>query len=214
MRLSLEDLFLNRSGGDESVNKAIFLLAVPPDTGQSLLVGCRIPIGIKKHKSICSDQVETASSGLAAEKKDEFVPVWVIEFIHQLLPLIYIHGTVQAQASILSVPAELFENIERLRVVADQHNLVIGVLSDSGQHAIEHLHLSRVPSLDLAIPSSRSFRNIVVWEKPLASWQVHRKIEKVWMIAKLLQQTDGNQRLTSLPAQKALDIRALDEVVV
>lgn len=38
MRLTLEDLFFDGAGRDEAVDKAVFSLAITPDSGEGLLV--------------------------------------------------------------------------------------------------------------------------------------------------------------------------------
>jgi hypothetical protein len=80
MRLPLKNLLLDRSRGDKSVDKTIFLLAVSPYSCEGLLICRWIPVspmsapikkcggrfvggtGIKEDETICADEVEAAAT--------------------------------------------------------------------------------------------------------------------------------------------------------
>ena len=64
MGLTLEDLLFNRASGDEAVDEAVLGLAVTPDTGERLLIGGRVPIGIEEDKAVGANQVQTAATSL------------------------------------------------------------------------------------------------------------------------------------------------------
>jgi len=44
MGLTLEDLFFDGAGRDEAVDKAVFFLAITPDSGEGLLVSGGVPV--------------------------------------------------------------------------------------------------------------------------------------------------------------------------
>jgi hypothetical protein len=48
--LTLKDLFLDGTSGEESIGKASLLLPVSPATSCSLLVDCRVPIRIEEYE--------------------------------------------------------------------------------------------------------------------------------------------------------------------
>jgi len=75
-------------------------LAITPDTGQGLLICGRIPVRVKENQSVGTDQVETASSGLAAEQEHKLVSIWIVEPVDQLLSLVDRHRAIQSQNSV------------------------------------------------------------------------------------------------------------------
>ena len=60
----------------------------------------------------------------------------MIEPIHQFLTLVDVHGAVQTEATISAAAAQLVKHVESLRVIADEDDLVVGVLPDPGEHAV------------------------------------------------------------------------------
>ena len=79
---------------------------------------------------------------------------------------------------------------------------------------IQDHHLSRVPRFDVPISSTGGLGDEVRRKTVVTSGQVLGKVEKIRMIAELLQHPDRFQRLTSFPPQQALDIRTVDEILV
>lgn len=55
---------------------------------------------VEEDKAVRADEVDTASSSLATEKKHELLAVRVIELVDKLLPLVNRHGAVQAEVAI------------------------------------------------------------------------------------------------------------------
>ena len=214
MRLALEDLLLDRPRRDEPIHEAVLLLAVTPHSRQGLLVRRRVPVGVEEDQPVGTDQVQAAAAGLAAEQEDELLSLGVVELVHQLLAFVDVHRAVQTQRPVASGAAQLVEDVEGLGVVADQHDLVVGVLSDASQHAVEHHHLARVPRLDVSIPAASIFGHVIGREEFFAAWEVARQVQKVRVVAQLLEQADGLERLTALASEQAPDVRALDEVLV
>lgn len=214
MRLALENLLFDRSRGNESVDKAVFLLPVTPDTGQRLLISGWVPVWIEQDESVGTDEVETTSTGLTTEKKHKLFAIRVIELIHKLRSLFDVHCSIQSQTPISPGSAESLEQIKSLGVVADQYNLIIGVLADSCKHAVEHHHFSRVPALDVSVTTTRLWGCKVFGECVLATWQVFCQVQKIWVVAKFLQNSDRLQRLTTLPSQQTSNLGTLNEVVV
>ncbi len=51
----------------ESVDVALFLLAVSPDSRHSLVVIGWIPVRVKHDKSVCTNQIQATASRLAAQ---------------------------------------------------------------------------------------------------------------------------------------------------
>jgi hypothetical protein len=118
--LSLEDFLLDGSGRLETVDETLLLLPITPDTRQGLLITCtveeawsssgyelnkvhrnsRVPCRIEQDQTVGTDQVDTTSTSFTTEQEDEFFPFRIIEAVDQLLTLVYVHGTVQPQASV------------------------------------------------------------------------------------------------------------------
>lgn len=63
VRLTLKDLFLDRTGGNEAVYEAVLFLSITPDTGKRLLVSSRIPIRVEQDETVSADEVETTATG-------------------------------------------------------------------------------------------------------------------------------------------------------
>jgi len=66
---------------NESVDVALFLLAVSPHTCHCLVVIGRVPVRIKHNETIGSDQIQATPTGLAAEHED------VIWALTQTIPM-------------------------------------------------------------------------------------------------------------------------------
>lgn len=142
MRLTLEDFLFDGAGGDEAVDETVFLLAIAPHAGERLLVGGRVPVRVEENKPIGADKVETAAASFAAKEENKFGAVRVVEFVNELLAFGNIHGAIKAEDAVISGAAELVKNVEGLRVVAYEHDFVVRVLPDTGEHAVENLHFA------------------------------------------------------------------------
>ena len=94
--LALEDLLLDRAGGDEAVYKSVLFLPVAPHPRQRLLVRGWIPVWIKEHQPIGADQIEPTTTGFAGEEEDELGAFGIVELVHQLLPLVDVHRAVES----------------------------------------------------------------------------------------------------------------------
>ena len=57
---------------DQSVDEALLLLSIPPAASHGLLIIGRVPVRVKHHQTIGSDQVQTTPTGLTAQHEDEF----------------------------------------------------------------------------------------------------------------------------------------------
>lgn len=68
----------------ESIDKAGFLLPIPPDTGHGLVIVGWIPVRIEHDQAVCADQVEAAASGFGAQHENEVVSVGVVEILNHL----------------------------------------------------------------------------------------------------------------------------------
>lgn len=109
---------------NESVDEALLGLAVSPNSSERLLVGSWVPIGVEEDEPVGTDEVDTAPSSLGTEEEDKLASVGVVEMVDELLSLGDSHRSVQSQAGVLAVAAESLEEVERLRVVADEDDLV------------------------------------------------------------------------------------------
>ena len=212
--LALEDLLLDRAGRDEAVHEAVFLLAVAPDARQGLLVGGRVPVRVEEHEAVRADEVQAASAGFTAEEEDKLRAVGVVEFVDEFLTFVDVHRAVETEDAVVAAAAEPVEHVERLRVVADEHDFIVGVLPDSRQHAVEDLHLSRVPRPDVAIAASGFSGDIVVREEFFAPREIGGGVEEIGVIAELLQHPDGFEGLRALAAEEGFDVGRLNKVVV
>lgn len=111
-QLSLQDLFFNGTGGDEPIDKASLRLSLTPNTGQSLLIGRRIPIGVEKHQPIGTYEVDAASARLAAEQEDEAVHLFgIIELVDILLTLLRGHCAVQSEGAPIVLSTHTLEHV-------------------------------------------------------------------------------------------------------
>ena len=177
MRLSLEDFLFNGARRDEAVHETVLFLAVAPDPRERLLVGCRVPVRVKEDEPVGSDEVEAAAAGLTAKKKDKLLAVRVVELVDELLALADIHGAIEAEAAVAARATEFVEDIKRLRVVAYQDDFVVGVLADAREHAVEHLHFSRVPGPYFSITAAGILRDVILWKILFASRKIVREVE-------------------------------------
>ena len=172
VRLALEDFFFNGARGDEAVDETVLFLAVAPHARESLLVGRGVPVRIEEDEPVGADEVEAAAAGLAAEEEDELLAVRVVKLVDELLALGDVHGTVEAEAAVATRATELVEDVEGLRVVADEDDFVVRVLADTGEHAVEDLHLARVPGSDFSIAASGVFGDVIFGKVLLAAWEI------------------------------------------
>jgi hypothetical protein len=62
--------------------RTLFLLTITPNTGESLLIRGRIPIGIEEDEAVGTDKIDTTPSSLAGQKKDKLLAFWIVELIH------------------------------------------------------------------------------------------------------------------------------------
>lgn len=214
MRLSLKDLLLDGARRDEAVHETILLLAVAPDSRQGLLVGGRVPVRIKEDEPVAPDEIEAAAARFAAEQEDELGAVRVVEFVDEFLTLVDVHGAVEAEHAVVAGAAELVEDVERLRVIADQDDLVVGVLPDARQHAVEDLHFARIPGSDIAIAASCLLGYVIIREERFATGEVGGQIEEVGVVAEFLEHPDGLERLRAFAPEQRLDVWTIDEEVV
>ena len=183
MRLALKDLLFDRAGRNEAVDEAVLLLPVTPYSSQGLLVGCWVPVRIKENEAIGANEIETAASSFTTEQKDEFFALWIVEFVNKLLSLVDVHGAVEAKTAIVARATKLVEYVKSLGIIADEDDLVIGVLPDSSEHTVEDLHFARVPWLHVSIPPSGVFGDVVIREEQLTAGEIIGKIQKVRVIA-------------------------------
>jgi hypothetical protein len=54
----------------QAVDETVLLLAVTPDAGHGLVVVGRVPVGIKHHEAIGTDQVQPTAASFAAKHED------------------------------------------------------------------------------------------------------------------------------------------------
>ena len=87
----------------EAVDKTVLFLAVTPNTSESLLVSGRIPVRIEEDKAIGADEVETTATGFGREQENELLTGRVVEFLHELLALVDVHGTIKSKAAIPAI---------------------------------------------------------------------------------------------------------------
>ena len=78
--LSLNNLLLDGTGPHEPIDITSLELTLSPDAPCSLLITCRIPIWIEENQSICSDKIDSATTGFAREEKSKAAILQIIEF--------------------------------------------------------------------------------------------------------------------------------------
>lgn len=107
---------------------------------------------VKQNEPIRANQIDTTTTSLATEQEYKLFAFRIIELVDELLSLRDGHGAVQAEEAVsmqvsipfssapntkssLLLPAYPLKEIERLRVIADQHDLVIRRRPESMQEA-------------------------------------------------------------------------------
>ena len=85
-----------------------------------------------------------APARLAGEQKHKRVRRRVVELLHQLLALRDGGAAVQTHRRVVTLPAQQLHQVQRLRVVADDHHPVLGLRAKDGEESSQHGKLSRV----------------------------------------------------------------------
>lgn len=57
--------------GQETVDETRFLLSIAPDSGHSLTVIGRIPVGVKHDQPVCTNQIQATPTSFTAQQKNE-----------------------------------------------------------------------------------------------------------------------------------------------
>lgn len=196
MGLALEDLLLNSSGCDEAVHEAVLLLSISPHSSKRLLVSRWIPVGVEKNQTVRANKIQPTAAGFGRQEKNKFLAFRIVEFVDELLALADVHSPVEAERAVSAGAAQPLEDIERLRVIGDQDDFVVGVGADACQHAVEDLHFAGVPGLDFAVAAATSvFGDVVVGEEGLAAGEVVGKVEEVGVVAELFEEADSFEGL-------------------
>ena len=128
--LPLEHLLLDGARGEEAVQVALLLLTVSPAPRGGLLVVGGVPVGVEQDQAVATDEVDPAPASLGREKEDEAVLGRIVEALDELLPLADAGAAVQAAERVPVVPAERLDQIQSLRVVADDHHAVLRLLPE------------------------------------------------------------------------------------
>ena len=217
--LSLEHLLLDGSGGEQPVQVALLLLPVAPASSRRLLVVGRVPVRIEEHQSVAADEVDAAPARLAGEQKHKRVRRRVVELLHQLLALRDGGAAVQTHRRVVTLPAQQLHQVQRLRVVADDHHPVLGLRAKDGEESSQHGKLSRVklptvhhPSRAAASPSNVVHPGL---EKLPARFETRRALSRVLrpvdhvvdelrVVAQLLQRGDGGEHHRVLSRERRL----------
>jgi hypothetical protein len=55
---------------------------------------------IEQDETICSDQVDTTTTGFTTQQKDGFFAFWIVEPVDKLLSLVDVHCTIQPKAPV------------------------------------------------------------------------------------------------------------------
>jgi hypothetical protein len=173
----LENLLFDGPRSNEAVHKTIFRLSISPYTGKSLLIRRWVPVRVEEDKSIRANQVETAATSFATEKENKFAALRIVEFIDKFLAFGNIHSPIESETAVPTVSTEFVEHVKGLSVIADQDNLVIGILSNSSKHTIKNLHLAGIPRFHISIPTTSVLWNIIFWPDLFTSGQVIGKVE-------------------------------------
>ena len=125
--LALEHLLLDGARGEEAVQVALFLLPVAPAPRRRLLVVGGVPVRVEQHKPVPADEVDPAPAGFRGEQEHELVLRRVVELLHELLALADARRAVQADRGVVVLAAQELHEVQRLRVVADDDDAVLGL---------------------------------------------------------------------------------------
>ncbi|RUS83191.1 hypothetical protein EGW08_009048, partial [Elysia chlorotica] len=67
--LPLENFFLYEAHSNKTIDITLLFLAIPPASCHSLLIVSWIPVWIKHHQAICSDEIQATPTSFATEHK-------------------------------------------------------------------------------------------------------------------------------------------------
>ena len=59
--------------------------------------------GVKEDETVCADEIDTTSSGLATQQEDELLSFGIVELINELLSLGNGHRAVQTEVAVSAV---------------------------------------------------------------------------------------------------------------
>lgn len=80
-------------------------------------------------------------------------------------------------------------------VIRDEDNLVVGVLTDTGEHAVKNKHFAGPPGLNVAVAAATGvFGDKFFGEVGFAAFDFVREVEEVWMITQFLELSNSLER--------------------
>lgn len=83
-----------------------------------------IPVWVEQDETICTDHVETTTTGFTGEEENECIARGVVEFVDKWLALLQRSGSVKPQARPRVLAAQSLQYIKRLRVVGHKHDTI------------------------------------------------------------------------------------------
>lgn len=132
----VKDAFLNGRHGDQAVDSNLGLLPDSVSSSLSLHVHLWVPVGVKNDDSVGLLQVQTLATCTRRQNKDLVLGVGRLEKFQVLIPLVYVHGSVDFQVLDSSILEELAHNRDQLDELGkDQDSMAH--LENLGQHAVE-----------------------------------------------------------------------------
>lgn len=215
MALTLEYFFLDGAGGDEAVYKAVLFLSVTPNTGECLLVGSGVPVGVEEDEAVGADEVDAASTGLGGEEEDEFRVFRVVELVDKFLAFCDVHCTIKAKAGVVSLSAKFDEYVEGLGEVGNEYDFVVGFGADAGEHAVQDRDFTGEAAVDFAIAGVAVVGFDVAFGKEvLGAGHVFGEFDKVGVVAELFEGADRFERLGAFAPEKGSDFGGGEEMFV
>jgi hypothetical protein len=67
------------------------------------------------------------------------------------------------------------------------------------------LHLARIPWLDISITAASFFWHEIIWQVLLAARQIVWEVQEIRVVAQLLEQPNGLERLATLASKQTLN---------
>ena len=172
--LPLEYLLLDRAGREQPVQVALLLLPVPPAPRRGLLVVGRVPVRVEQHQPVTADEVDAAPAGFAAQQKREAVLARVVELLHQLLSFRDARRAVEPNRGVAVLAAQQLHQVQRLRVVGDDHDPVLGLGAKNREQTRQHGELAAVELP--ALHHTAAFRSAEPAARPDV---VHARLEEL-----------------------------------
>jgi len=189
--LALVDLFFDGARAEEAVEEALLLLTISPDTAHGLGVVGGVPVRIEQNEAVGADEVQADTTSLGGEEEDDFTLGGNIEAVDEFLALLNRSGTIKLEVGNVLLFTQLGEDMESLRVVGDDDELV-AVLGELIKHQGCEFDLGTECTINIS--SSVALGEDGGRELELGSLTLDGFMKEIDVIAELLKGGDEDER--------------------